>query len=343
MPKISIIVPIFNVEKYLSDCIDSILTQTFTDIELILVNDGSPDKCGEICEEYAIKDNRIKVIHKENKGVSSARNSGIEMARGEYIAFVDPDDTIEPNMYEVLLYAAVTYDADIVVCPIRTINNFNNKTSISTVWKEINCPIKKQTIEEEILPSILVEKTYSLVSSVNKLYKKTIFESTNIRYDEQKNHSEDAKLNFTILPTINILVYVEQPLYNYYIRKRESLSNVYRENMYFYVLDNKRFLIELCNKYNLNQYINIIKNHYTGITLSYMQDTASSDMAIARKHKVLIDILLDKEFSEDILIYKAPSMFIELLQKICIQKKVVWFINSVKFKNIIQKFVNKVV
>ena len=101
-PKISIIVPVYNVEKYIHKCINSILDQSLTEFELILVDDGSPDRSGEICDEYSKKDNRIKVIHKSNGGVSSARNIGIDKACGEYIGFVDPDDYIDVNMYERL-------------------------------------------------------------------------------------------------------------------------------------------------------------------------------------------------------------------------------------------------
>ena len=102
MPQISVIVPVYKVEEYLPRCIDSILAQTFTDFELILVDDGSPDNCGEICEKYAEKDSRVQVIHQENKGVSVARNLGIEKAQGKYTAFVDSDDSIHPQMYELL-------------------------------------------------------------------------------------------------------------------------------------------------------------------------------------------------------------------------------------------------
>ena len=97
---ISIIVPIYNVEKQLSECIESILNQTFMNFELILVDDGSPDKCGEICDEYEKKDKRIKVIHKKNGGLSDARNAGLDIAKGKYIGFVDSDDIIHPEMYE---------------------------------------------------------------------------------------------------------------------------------------------------------------------------------------------------------------------------------------------------
>ena len=100
MPKISVIVPVYKAEAYLDRCIESILAQTYTDFELILVNDGSPDNCGAICDEYAEKDPRVRVIHKENGGVSTARNAGLAAATGEFIAFVDPDDWVEVDMYE---------------------------------------------------------------------------------------------------------------------------------------------------------------------------------------------------------------------------------------------------
>ncbi len=114
MPIISIIVPVYKVENYLDACIESILNQTFRDFELILVDDGSPDRCGAICESWACRDNRIKVIHKENGGLSSARNAALDIATGEYIGFVDSDDTVHPQMYELLHYYAEKDGSDIV-------------------------------------------------------------------------------------------------------------------------------------------------------------------------------------------------------------------------------------
>lgn len=113
-PKVSIIVPIYNVEKYIHKCIDSILSQTFTDFELILVDDGSPDKCGEICEQYALKDNRIKVVHKENGGLSDARNAGMQYVNGGYTIFVDSDDWIESTMIGEMVKFIDEYNADII-------------------------------------------------------------------------------------------------------------------------------------------------------------------------------------------------------------------------------------
>lgn len=116
MPELSIIVPVYKVEPYLCKCIDSILAQTFTDFELILIDDGSPDGCGAICDAYAVRDDRVIVIHQKNAGVSAARNAGMDIACGDYIGFVDPDDWIEPEMYETMLRTAKETGAEVVVC-----------------------------------------------------------------------------------------------------------------------------------------------------------------------------------------------------------------------------------
>lgn len=113
---ISIIVPVYNVEKYLNKCIDSIINQTYKNIEIILVDDGSTDNSGKICDEYLLRDSRIKVIHKNNGGLSSARNEGINISSGEYIGFVDSDDWVEPNMYEEMYKKILYSNADIVDC-----------------------------------------------------------------------------------------------------------------------------------------------------------------------------------------------------------------------------------
>lgn len=119
--KISVIVPIYKVENYLNRCVESIRKQTYRNLEIILVDDGSPDACGEMCDRYAQEDSRIRVIHKENGGLSDARNAGIEVATGEYIAFVDSDDWIDDKMYEVLYSTLLKYNADIAECSYRNL------------------------------------------------------------------------------------------------------------------------------------------------------------------------------------------------------------------------------
>ena len=121
MPELSIIVPVYKVEKYLSRCVDSILNQSFSDFELMLIDDGSPDSSGKICDRYSKTDVRVKVIHQENKGVSSARNAGLDIASGRYIAFIDADDYIEPKMYEIMMSVIKKKNVDVVICGAKSI------------------------------------------------------------------------------------------------------------------------------------------------------------------------------------------------------------------------------
>ena len=169
-PLISVIVPIYNVEEYLDKCINSILNQTYKNLEIILVDDGSPDNCPKMCDEYAKKDNRIKVIHKKNGGLSDARNKGIEIANGDYIGFVDSDDWILPTMYESLLSILLKYNADISVCEL-----------IRSKSEEINIKKKKETIvsysQKDYIKKFFKIRSQSCeYYAWNKLYKKNIVE-----------------------------------------------------------------------------------------------------------------------------------------------------------------------
>ena len=130
-PLISIIVPIYKVEKYLCRCVDSILNQTYVNLEIILVDDGSPDDCPQICDDYAEKDNRIKVIHKENGGLSDARNAGMEIAKGKYISFIDSDDYVSLDFFETLYNTIITENSDIVECSVVKFYENNHFDSIS--------------------------------------------------------------------------------------------------------------------------------------------------------------------------------------------------------------------
>jgi len=148
-PEISVIVPVYGVENYLARCVDSILTQTFTDFELILVDDGSPDGCPAICDEYAQKDNRIKVIHKENGGVSSARNAGLNIASGEYIVFIDSDDYVDCDYLSTL----IQYDADVVVSGQETVNGLHTIQEVREQfyhWGGFSGPCEKLFRREKV-------------------------------------------------------------------------------------------------------------------------------------------------------------------------------------------------
>ena len=215
--KISVIVPIYNVEKYLSKCIDSIINQTYTNLEIILVDDGSPDNCGIMCDDYSLKDNRIKVIHKKNGGLSHARNIGLEIATGDYISFIDSDDYIHKEFYEILISLIVKYNADIAQCEFlkvyeEGINNSNNYKSY----------IDEKIImlsNNEALNNLYNKNCVNTVVVWNKLYKKQLFK--NIRYPKGKIH-EDEYTTYKVLFNASKVVLTSRQMY-YYLQRSSSI------------------------------------------------------------------------------------------------------------------------
>ena len=216
--KLSIIVPVYKVERFLDKCVESILAQTFSDFELILVDDGSPDDCGKMCDAWKTRDERLKVIHKENGGLSDARNAGIEIAEGDYIGFVDSDDYIKPDMFEVLVKNLEQNNADISICGYMDVyaNGVRNESEDRSVfaWNQ------KETIE-----NILLGKLVS-VHVVNKLYKHELFAT--VRYPVGKI-SEDAYIVMDILDQIHTAVFTPYSAYCYNHREDSINTIKYRE------------------------------------------------------------------------------------------------------------------
>lgn len=206
---ISIIVPVYKVEQYLPRCVDSLLAQTYPHLEIILVDDGSPDGSGEICDGYAKKDPRIRVIHKENGGLSSARNAGIEVAKGEYLGFVDSDDWVEPETYETLLTMARQENVKLVCCGRF---DFSSKTGQKKVGL---CPQKREVIsgEELVHRMFLWENVDS--AAWDKLYHHSLFRQ--IRYPLGKI-VEDVPTTYRIALEAGRAGMIPMPLYNYFHR-----------------------------------------------------------------------------------------------------------------------------
>lgn len=228
MPVISVIVPVYNVEKVLYHCIDSILNQLFSDFELILVDDGSTDNSGKICDEYSEKDNRILVIHKPNGGVSSARNAGIEAAQGEYICFVDSDDYLESNYLKELIETKRKHaDYDNIWCGFQTVEDYFGKNK-KIVIAENDVGISCYTLENIM---ILHEKWLD-ASPCNKLFNKKIIQQYAIKFPENLSLGEDLLFNFEYLDrTQGTILVINQPLYNYIRDGKESLDNKYYPNL----------------------------------------------------------------------------------------------------------------
>lgn len=213
MAKISVIVPVYKVEKYIKRCVESILAQTFTDFELILVDDGSPDNCGQICEQYAAKDGRTRVLHRKNGGLSAARNTGIDWvfkySDSEWLTFIDSDDWVHKEYLEILYKAAVGHQVSVSICGYKETLGENTE-----VQKEQKC-VKKYSVRKYYR-----EHTANATVAWGKLYKKNCFEK--IRYPEGKIH-EDEYVTYRILFRFQDIAVVEAPLYSYYIN-REGIT-----------------------------------------------------------------------------------------------------------------------
>ena len=203
-PKISVIVPVYKAENYLYRCIDSILAQTFKDWELLLIDDGSPDNSGEICDEYVRKDTRIRVFHKENGGVSSARQKGLDKAVGEYTIHADPDDWVEPTMLEELYKKAKEDDADMVICDF-----FSEYKSERIICKQE----PKECIAETILRQMFSQQLHG--SCWNKLVRRSCYSKFNVKFPKNIIRWEDLYVVCLLLTHPIRCSYLPKPLYHY--------------------------------------------------------------------------------------------------------------------------------
>lgn len=214
-PLISVIVPIYNVEKYLDRCIESIVNQTYKNLEIILVDDGSPDNSPKMCDDWAKKDRRIIVIHKENGGLSDARNAGIDIAKGEYIGFVDSDDWIDKNMYKILYTNLIKYEADLSCCEIIRVKNENHSN-----FRRYNNKIELYTQEEYMKIFFKINSQKTVYYAPSKLYKRRLIEKN--LYPKGLT-SEDVVGTFKVLLNCERIVSINYPYY-YYFYNNDSIT-----------------------------------------------------------------------------------------------------------------------
>ena len=210
--KISVIIPVFKVEEYLDECVESVITQTYNNLEIILVDDGSPDNCPDICDEWAKKDNRIKVIHKQNGGLSDARNAGLDIVSGEYIVFVDSDDYIMPDMVEKLYTAIIREKADIAACGIITCEGEKRNA-----WGYQNLVATSERIYE-----LLYDEAKYPVAACNKMYRRQCWQS--LRFPVDKT-CEDAFTTYQLIHQAQRIVMIPEALYCYRIRPGSIMTS----------------------------------------------------------------------------------------------------------------------
>lgn len=244
-PTISVIVPIYQVEEYIDKCLESIIKQTYRKLEIILIDDGSKDNSGRICDYYAMKDHRINVIHKQNEGVSKARNLGIEKSSGQYICFVDADDYINENYIEELYNLCIENDAEISICGVINIKEDIIKEKSKKIVKVWN---SSQAIKE------LFEEKYFYCVMWAKMYKKEMFDE--YRFNEKTKIAEDLEIMYKILSsTKRVAINTTKQLYYYRIRENSALHTKYNNNH-----ENELKIIEEAMFFLNTRYKNIISS-----------------------------------------------------------------------------------
>lgn len=221
---ISVIVPVYMGEQWLPRCIDTILNQTYTNLDIILVNDGSPDNSGTICDEYAGKDARIRVVHKENGGLSDARNAGLDVAAGDYIMFVDEDDMIHPQMVSIMLKTITANDADIAVCKFEAVPDVDiEEYAHLSENPEVEC------FEQPEIMNQLYHRNLLTVVAWDKMYKKEVFDKS--RYIKGRIHDDESAIHY-ILHACKRVAYIDEKLY-YYVQREGSITST-RKIAYYY-------------------------------------------------------------------------------------------------------------
>lgn len=236
-PKISVIVPVYRVERCLDRCVESIVNQTYKNLEIILVDDGSPNNCPAMCDAWAEKDERIRVIHKENGGLSDARNAGMDIATGDYIGFVDSDDWIEPDMYEILIKNAVDNNADISRCGIYV--EHEDEESKRDIFSNVNMNMR-QVVDDRRFLCDVIRGGYLSGVVWNKVYNFSKIKSC--RFMTSDGLSEDIMFNNRVANKISSCVYEDNPKYHYLKRLGALTGSEFNYNAFSIVEAKEHFL-----------------------------------------------------------------------------------------------------
>ena len=288
-PKVSIIIPIYNSEKYMDKCINSILNQTLKEIEIILVNDGSTDKSEIICEKYKNIDSRIKLINKENGGVSSARNHGVSISEGEFITFVDSDDFIELDMCEKLYNAAIKNQCDIAMSGIKVVKN-------KEISYELTAESKIYKKEEVYKLFFYDTPPFSPNYACGKMIRKSVCEK--VKFREDIFLMEDALFSMELfLNCTNNIMFLNEYLYNYVQRPGSESKHFSKKRITsFYALEE---LLNLASSINHTYEIEFLKV-YSGLILNILQDIICFDFENNKDEYLKISKALNKRYLKNI-------------------------------------------
>ena len=267
-PLVSIIVPVYNIENKLDRCIGSLLNQTYQNLQIILVDDGSKDKSGAICDHWASQDQRITVLHQRNAGVSAARNTGLDAARGKYVAFVDSDDHVDVRMYETMIRAATEHHADQVCCCLFNDFKTGRQQEMHAFGDRVICgdDVYSELIRAMVDPEQAARKARLLQSPCNKLYRRKLIDKNNIRFDTELPYAEDWLFNLNFYRFARCVSFIPDCLY-YYDRTTEgSLSKKVRQDGFTHSYrlrsKEKEWVPELHTEESFRNLVLRIQSHY---------------------------------------------------------------------------------
>lgn len=326
MPSVSIIIPCFGVEKYLDRCMETIVNQTLKDIEIILVDDVSPDRVPEMCDEWAKKDSRIKVVHKEkNEGLGFARNTGLEVATGEYVAFVDSDDFVDVKMYETLYNKALDNNSDVVLCNCVHYRDEEHKSVRYDVKAEQKFEGRVQ-VDEFLLDMVGPLPSYShdvkyMMSVWHGIYKRSIFEDYNVRFESERVIvSEDMIFNLEYYSHVDFVTYLPNAFY-YYCFNGASLSHTYSKEKYYRFI---HFLSTVEARLKERFTRDVYKLHLQRLEFLYLRSILSQSMHNENFEMSVNDVLDDDFWSDMLSSYPYQKMdFKHVLFFFCLKNKLI--------------------
>ena len=283
---ISIIMPVYNSEHYLKQAIDSVLSQTYQNFELILLDDGSTDASGSMCDAAAQQDQRISVVHKQNEGICRTRNLGIQLAKGDYLYFMDNDDTIDPNALSLLMDVAAKYDPDLILFgtelvsvkdgAVRSVRNRNLERRICSSFEQVG----------EYYPQLLAEDM--LVCVWDKFYKAELIHKNGVFFDPFFTHGgEDFHFNLQLIRSVNRLVNLPDVLYHYVIRDVQSTYCKFNQNTYEHAIKNLKVMIELQDTFsNQQQQKQVLYSKYVEYQLRLVLMLTRADSGMNFREKI---------------------------------------------------------